>query len=32
VALGAEHGIVLSASAVASHFGDQMYQVREYAP
>jgi len=32
VAVGAEHGIVLAASAVASHFGDQMYLVREHAP
>ena len=32
VALGTEHGLVLAASAVASHFGDQMYLVREHAP
>ena len=32
VALGAEHGVVLAASAVASHFGNQVYLVREHAP
>jgi len=32
VALGSEHGIVLAASAVASHFGNQVYLVREHAP
>ncbi len=32
VAVGAEHGIVLATSAVASHFGNQVYLVREHAP
>ena len=32
VALGAEHGVVLATSAVASHYADQIYLVREHAP
>jgi 3-hydroxyisobutyrate dehydrogenase-like beta-hydroxyacid dehydrogenase len=32
VALGAERGIVLATSAVASHHGNQVYLVREHAP
>ena len=32
VALGSENGVVLAASAVAAHFGNQVYLVREHAP
>lgn len=32
VALGAELGIVLATSAVTSHYGDQVYLVREHGP
>jgi len=32
VALGAELGIVLATSAVASHYADEVYVVREHAP